>query len=132
MKVSPIVGAPVLLYSIWDEVKVRHETSALGLSGGGRNESNYTDTWNEMKWKGYHNDPDLGHVAGNYEPIVHEEMLYASDHRQPKASGFRERDAHAEELIDVSLHLLMEEDLRAYEIDQIRAEFGDMQGPSIR
>ena len=53
MKTSPIVGAPGLLYSIWDEVKVRHKTSALGLSGGGRNESNYTDTWNEMKWKGY-------------------------------------------------------------------------------
>lgn len=98
----------------------------------GWNESNYTDSRNETKWKGYHNDSDLGHAAGDYEPITHKGMSHATDYRKPNASVFREKDAHADELIDESLHLLMEDDLRAYEVDQIRAEFGDMQGPSLR
>ena len=70
---------------------------------GGWNESNYTDSRNETKWKGYHNDPDLGHAAGDYEPITHKGMSHASDHRNAKASVFRERNVHADELIDESL-----------------------------
>ena len=35
--------------------------------------------------------------------------------RKPRV--FQERDVHVEEQIDESLHLLMEDDLRAYEVD---------------
>ena len=96
---------------------------------GGWNESNHTDTQNETKWKGYHNAPDLDHAAGDYEPITHKGMFHPSNHRKLKASVFQER---GEEQIDESLHLLMEDDLRAYEVDQIPTEFGDMQGPNLR
>ena len=99
---------------------------------GGWNESNHTDSQNETKWKGYHNDPNLDHAAGDYEPITHKGMFHASNHRKLKASVFQERDAHVEEQIDESLHLLMEDDLRAYEVDLIPTEFGDMQGPNLR
>ena len=49
-----------------------------------------------------------------------------------KPQCFRKETRTPRNMIDESLHLLMEDDLRAYEVDQIRAEFGDMQGPSLR
>lgn len=84
--------------------------------------------------KMFHQNPHLGHAAGDYEPLQHPERLLTSEKAKQKKSDSRKvggpnfyettEDYTSSEQMDESLHLLMAEELHFAEIEQIRASYG--------